>query len=56
MPPRESARSRCYNPFMNDGLPALNAATEGLIHITIPVGMLQCNCSIIGDPATRESE
>ena len=40
---------------MNDGLPALNAATEGLIHITIPVGMLQCNCSIIGDPATREA-
>src|SRR6266850_642668 len=29
--------------------------TEGSIHITIPVGMLQCNCSIIGDPATREA-
>jgi glyoxylase-like metal-dependent hydrolase (beta-lactamase superfamily II) len=40
---------------MNDGLPALNAARDGLIHITIPVGMLQCNCSIIGDPATREA-
>ena len=40
---------------MNDGLPALNAATEGLIHITIPVGILQCNCSIIGDPVTREA-
>jgi glyoxylase-like metal-dependent hydrolase (beta-lactamase superfamily II) len=40
---------------MNDGLPALSAATEGLIHITIPVGMLHCNCSIIGDPATREA-
>jgi glyoxylase-like metal-dependent hydrolase (beta-lactamase superfamily II) len=40
---------------MNDGLPTLNAATEGLIHITIPVGMLQCNCSIIGDPYTREA-
>jgi len=26
-----------------------------MIHITIPVGMLQCNCSIIGDPATREA-
>src|SRR3979490_3253587 len=34
---------------------ALNAATDGLIHITIPVGMLQCNCSIIGDPVTREA-
>ncbi len=37
------------------GLPALNAAQESLIHITIPVGMLQCNCSIIGDPITREA-
>src|SRR5207249_7864031 len=37
------------------GLPALNAAHESLIHITIPVGMLQCNCSIIGDPVTREA-
>jgi len=40
---------------MRDGLPSLNAATEGLIHITIPVGVLQCNCSIIGDPTTREA-
>jgi hydroxyacylglutathione hydrolase len=40
---------------MSDGLPTLNAATKGLIHITIPVGMLQCNCSIIGDPVTREA-
>jgi hydroxyacylglutathione hydrolase len=40
---------------MSNGRPALNAATDGLIHITIPVGMLQCNCSIIGDPVTREA-
>jgi hydroxyacylglutathione hydrolase len=40
---------------MNDGLPALSAAQDSFIHITIPVGMLQCNCSIIGDPATREA-
>jgi hypothetical protein len=38
---------------MSDSLPALSAANEGLIHITIPVGMLQCNCSIIADPITR---
>jgi glyoxylase-like metal-dependent hydrolase (beta-lactamase superfamily II) len=25
-----------------------------LIHEVIPVGMLQCNCSILGDPATGE--
>src|SRR5438046_5914494 len=37
------------------GLPALNAAQESLIHITIPVGILQCNGSLIGDPLTREA-
>jgi hydroxyacylglutathione hydrolase len=41
--------------LMSDSLPALSAANEGLIHITIPVGMLQCNCSIIADPVTREA-
>ena len=28
---------------------------EKLIHEMIPVGMLQCNCSILGDPATGEA-
>jgi len=28
--------------------------TAKLIHEVIPVGMLQCNCSILGDPVTRE--
>ncbi|HYL83359.1 MAG TPA: MBL fold metallo-hydrolase [Candidatus Angelobacter sp.] len=40
---------------MFDRLGTLNATHDGLIHITIPVGMLQCNCSIIGDPVTREA-
>jgi glyoxylase-like metal-dependent hydrolase (beta-lactamase superfamily II) len=40
---------------MSDGPTAISAATGGLIQITIPVGMLQCNCSIIGDPVTREA-
>jgi glyoxylase-like metal-dependent hydrolase (beta-lactamase superfamily II) len=40
---------------MSDRLPALSAAHESFIHITIPVGILQCNCSIIGDPVTREA-
>jgi hydroxyacylglutathione hydrolase len=31
------------------------AMTEKLIHEIIPVGMLQCNCSILGDPATGEA-
>ncbi len=29
--------------------------SEKLIHEVIPVGMLQCNCSILGDPVTREA-
>jgi hydroxyacylglutathione hydrolase len=28
---------------------------EKLIHEVIPVGLLQCNCSILGDPATRQA-
>ncbi|MGC1417284.1 MAG: MBL fold metallo-hydrolase [Candidatus Acidiferrum sp.] len=40
---------------MTDAVPAFDAVSQGLIHITIPVGMLQCNCSIIGDPVTREA-
>jgi len=36
---------------------AQNPAQNGqrLLHFTIPVGLLQCNCSIIGDPVTREA-
>ena len=26
-----------------------------LIHEILPVGLLQCNCSVVGDPATREA-
>ena len=40
---------------MSDAVPAFDAVSQGLIHITIPVGMLLCNCSIIGDPLTREA-
>jgi hydroxyacylglutathione hydrolase len=29
--------------------------SEKLIHEIIPVGMLQCNCSILGDPVTGEA-
>jgi hydroxyacylglutathione hydrolase len=31
------------------------AMAQKLIHEVIPVGMLQCNCSILGDPATGEA-
>jgi hydroxyacylglutathione hydrolase len=30
-------------------------ASTPIIHEILPVGMLQCNCSIIGDPQTREA-
>src|ERR1700722_17106946 len=29
--------------------------TQRLIHEVMPVGMLQCNCSILGDPDSREA-
>jgi hydroxyacylglutathione hydrolase len=29
--------------------------SANLIHEVIPVGLLQCNCSILGDPATHEA-
>ena len=29
--------------------------SDKLIHEVLPVGMLQCNCSILGDPVTREA-
>lgn len=32
-----------------------NANENVLIHEILPVGMLQCNCSIVGDPRTREA-
>jgi hydroxyacylglutathione hydrolase len=30
-------------------------APQKLIHEILPVGMLQCNCHIVGDPQTREA-
>ena len=29
--------------------------TEKLIHEILPVGLLQCNCSVVGDPQSREA-
>jgi len=40
---------------MPDVKPAPGATNERFVQITIPVGMLQCNCSIIGDLATGEA-
>jgi hydroxyacylglutathione hydrolase len=35
--------------------PAAGAAGERFLQITIPVGMLQCNSTILADPVTREA-
>jgi hydroxyacylglutathione hydrolase len=35
--------------------PKSNFTPKTIIHEILPVGMLQCNCSIIGDPETREA-
>jgi hydroxyacylglutathione hydrolase len=40
---------------MADSKPPVGATRERFIQITIPVGMLQCNCTILGDPVTREA-
>jgi hydroxyacylglutathione hydrolase len=45
----------CYTAGMSDAKPTVETPRERFLHITIPVGMLQCNCSIIGDPLTREA-
>jgi hydroxyacylglutathione hydrolase len=42
-------------PNMQDAPTARTTGGEGFIQITVPVGMLQCNCSIIGDAVTREA-
>lgn len=31
------------------------ASEDGLIHEILPVGLLECNCHIVGDPQTREA-
>jgi hydroxyacylglutathione hydrolase len=40
---------------MSEPSPTKDVSTQELIHITIPVGILQCNCTIVGDPVTREA-
>lgn len=40
---------------MSDAIFELMPESSTLIHEILPVGMLQCNCHIIGDPRTREA-
>jgi glyoxylase-like metal-dependent hydrolase (beta-lactamase superfamily II) len=37
------------------GDPIAEPSPQKIIHEILPVGLLQCNCSIIGDPETREA-
>jgi hydroxyacylglutathione hydrolase len=41
--------------LMSASIPSPDAANPEIIYIKIPVGVLQCNCSILGDPKTREA-
>src|SRR5260370_17292822 len=41
--------------LMDQPIPVVGLEKHGFLHISIPVGILQCNCSIIGDPVTREA-
>jgi hydroxyacylglutathione hydrolase len=36
-------------------MPLGNAIPDNLIHEILPVGMLECNCHIVGDPITRDA-
>jgi len=40
---------------MNDTVRMPDASHPEMIYIKVPVGVLQCNCAIIGDPKTREA-
>src|SRR5271155_3928672 len=40
---------------MNQASKGFDGPSADLIQITIPVGMLQCNCTIIADPISREA-
>jgi len=40
---------------MSEGPAQAGVQPQQLIHFSLPVGMLHCNCSIIGDPVTREA-
>lgn len=42
-------------PPLSSAAAILVPMTQKLIHEVIPVGMLQCNCSILGDPSSGEA-
>src|SRR5258708_24912663 len=42
-------------PLMDEPIPAVGVEKQGFLHISIPVGMLQRNCALTGDPVTGEA-
>ena len=50
----DPVRRECYTAAHAERF-SLRDAAKALLHFTLPVGLLQCNCSIIGDPITREA-
>lgn len=44
-----------YLDLMSSPIPKPEAANPEMIYIKIPVGMLQCNCSILGDPKSHDA-
>jgi len=40
---------------VNETVRMPDAANPEMIYIKLPVGLLQCNCAIVGDPKTREA-
>lgn len=42
-------------PGAREGTCYTCAVTEAMIHEILPVGWLACNCSVVGDPETREA-
>ena len=53
--PQEPMRENATIEEMSEPSRSFDAANPELIHITIPVGVLQCNCAIIADPVSREA-
>jgi hydroxyacylglutathione hydrolase len=55
LPPQSGDRSRFAPNLKASGLLYSRAMTRPLIHEVLPVGILHCNCSILGDPETGEA-
>lgn len=55
--PLARARSRHRPSGDQDAILAAGGRcmAENIIHEILPVGLLQCNCSVVGDPQTREA-